>query len=124
MIEPEEPIISNSCFLTYPCMHHVTYKGETKMMGGVEIFNLFASLGKEIPKHFQLYEFDGKFEVSQECYETDPCRHDVTIEGRKYTLDGNAIKELYGNRNLPIPDHFKYYGTSGFATNSPPAPKG
>lgn len=109
MIEPADPVINEMCFLTYPCMHYVTFNGETKMMGGIEIVNLFVSLGKEIPKHFKLYEFDGKFEVDQECYETDPCRHNVTIEGRKYTLDGYRIKELYENRNMPIPDHFKSY---------------
>lgn len=49
------PQVDNECYESDPCRHKVTFMGETKMMDGVDIYNLFKLLDLEIPKHFLPY---------------------------------------------------------------------
>lgn len=57
MFAPTSIIVDSQCHQSYPCQHYVLIPGETetKMMSGVQIYNLFLSYGLPIPNHFQEY---------------------------------------------------------------------
>ena len=50
---------------------------------------------------------DFKIEISDECLESDPCQHDVVINGGEpQTMDAEDIEKLLQENNIRVPSHF------------------
>ena len=48
--------------------------------------------------------------VSDSCLESNPCKHDVVVNGKKYEwLTGIEIYKLYVENNMVVPQHFLRY---------------
>lgn len=53
-------------------------------------------------------------QVSETCYQSYPCQHDVVVDGKRERLYGIDIYKLYESKNLPVPKHFKEYNPKTF----------
>lgn len=55
-VEKQECIeVDNVCFESLPCMHYVTYGGETKLTPGPSIKDLLTKHNRTVPSHFKNY---------------------------------------------------------------------
>ncbi len=115
--------IDNLCYETDPCQHNVTINGKKNLMDAEEICELFIEHGIPISKHFeyakpkhQIQEFDipsddddyGKFKVNSMCYQSYPCKHHVTIDGKTSLMSARQIYKLFIYHDVPVNEHFKY----------------
>lgn len=47
--------ISDMCYLTFPCKHHVTIDNKTALLSGTYIYEIYTNANLVVPEHFKLY---------------------------------------------------------------------
>lgn len=55
----------------------------------------------------ELYKSE-KISVAGLCLQSNPCQHDVFVDGKLIRMNALEIVKLFNERSEPIPKHFNY----------------